>query len=170
MVEGSLGHWDGLLELESACVEAGAVEGRVSGLVKANDEAVEQGVKKGFELGLELGFYKGVVKVLWKLTRDGGLKALLSKNAKYNGSTRAKGIENLLGKLEKDRIKEVLDSLASLLDAFQVGRPFSNDVHEELLRIRAKFKVLESRLGLTLEITPELDHEHENGVAKTLEF
>lgn len=159
-----LGDWDEILNLEARYFEEGRREGLEIGAAREQDQARITGEQKGAEFGLELGFYIGVVETLLSIqTKPEGpvasafRESIVDALASDSGSNRVQQLAEVYEKLAKPNVSGVLSTLTELLDDYPVGAAFTDDVHAKFLRIRAKFKVLEARVGLTFDITPNLD-------------
>lgn len=165
--------WDSVLDVEAQHVERGRAEGAVFGLEKAATEAREAGRKQGRAFGMELGFYASVVRVLGVLQREQAVRAAWAERAEAAGATdRAVALRAAVtgGLLDKESTLSVLAALQALLAAFPVGAAFTEEVHTAFLKIRAKFRILENRLGVVLDITPPLAPTASAAGAGSLDF
>ncbi|GBG30699.1 Oral cancer-overexpressed protein 1-like [Hondaea fermentalgiana] len=153
-----LGDWDEILNLEDKLFKLGLAEGREIGAAREQEQAKVTGRQKGAEFGLELGFYFGVVETLKEIVTNpqGEIADALRAEGDVSQDSRCAALAGVHGKLDKPGVAEVLATLQELLQEYPVGAGFDDDVHAKFLRIRAKFKVLEARLGLTFDITPPL--------------
>jgi hypothetical protein len=69
---------------------------------------------------------------------------------------RARELAHVRERLQRPGVAQVLETLLALVVSFPAGRALDDETHAHFLKIRAKFRVLEARLGLVLELLPEL--------------
>mmetsp|Transcript_16717 Transcript_16717/g.29594 ORF Transcript_16717/g.29594 Transcript_16717/m.29594 type:complete len:184 (-) Transcript_16717:170-721(-) len=159
-VDTSVDLGDAVHDWESRVIERGRQKGREEGKNRAFSEGHKDGWGKGVDLGLEFGFYFGVIARLREVQRSGSeaTPTLLTEEEAKQASPRAIELSTLQNKILLPRVIESCESLEALLAAFPETPDFeSEDVFAQLLKIRSKFKVLETRLGSVLEIMPNLD-------------
>jgi hypothetical protein len=69
---------------------------------------------------------------------------------------RARELAHVRERLQRPGVAQVLETLLALVGSFPAGRALDEETHAHFLKIRAKFRVLEARIGLVLELLPEL--------------
>lgn len=117
--------FDAISGYEETLVAQGEQMGMERGRELGLEEGRELGVMKGAEIGSELGFYRGCFLVWNHMLQQEALKDKLPKRA-------AKSVA----------------SFGALLEAFELKNLVNEDMVQELLRIRAKFKVITALTGL----------------------
>ncbi|KAG7392198.1 hypothetical protein PHYBOEH_006452 [Phytophthora boehmeriae] len=133
--------FDAISGWEETLVAEGEALGMERGRELGIQEGRELGVMKGAEIGSELGFYQGCFFV-WN--------QMLQR-------------EELKNKLPGRAAKSVA-SFGGLLEAFELKNVVDEDMMQELLRIRAKFKVITALAGLreSLVYSQEELNAHKN--------
>ncbi|CAH0480380.1 unnamed protein product [Peronospora belbahrii] len=117
--------FDAICNYEETLVAQGAAMGIEHGRKLGIEEGRELGIVKGAEIGSELGFYQGCYLVWNHMLQHEELKSKLSSRA-------AKSI----------------GSFGLLLEAFKLKNVVDEDMVQQLLRIRAKFKLITVTMGL----------------------
>ncbi|KAG6578110.1 uncharacterized protein IUM83_10500 [Phytophthora cinnamomi] len=117
--------FDAISGYEETLVAQGEALGVERGRELGIEEGRELGVMKGAEIGSELGFYQGCYLVWNHMLQSEELKSKLPARA-------AKSVA----------------SFGALLEAFELKNLVDEDMVQELLRIRAKFKVITAITGL----------------------
>ncbi|ETI36947.1 hypothetical protein F441_16908 [Phytophthora nicotianae CJ01A1] len=117
--------FDAISGYEETLVAQGEAMGMERGRELGIEEGRELGVMKGAEIGSELGFYQGCHLVWSHMLQSDELKSKLPARA-------AKSVA----------------SFGALLEAFELKNVVDEDMMQELLRIRAKFKVITAITGL----------------------
>ncbi len=149
---------DSVIHFENLLVNNGHKEGLEVASRMATNEGFESGNRKGRELALEFGFYYGVLKSLREIQKQvaskdhHGVAVCLPPSA----SQRDKEIAKVCGRIRQENIMRLCESLETMLGSFLNDLDgFTDEVFQHMIRIRAKFKVLESRLGLVFDVTPD---------------
>jgi len=133
--------------------------GEASGRQRAFDESKELGRKKGKELGLELGFYIGIIESLRE-----------TENWESHGeSKRASEIALVKERISRPGVLASIQSIEELMQHLEGIESLSEDEFDILLKVRAKFKVLESRIGFVMDLMPE-ENQIETSMNKGLEL
>ncbi|KAL3666016.1 hypothetical protein V7S43_008810 [Phytophthora oleae] len=117
--------FDAISGYEETLVAQGEAMGMKRGRELGIEEGRELGIVKGAEIGSELGFYQGCHLVWSHMLQNEELKSKLPSRA-------AKSVA----------------SFGALLEAFELKNLVDEDMVHELLRIRAKFKVITAITGL----------------------
>uniref|UniRef100_A0A7S3LHM3 Essential protein Yae1 N-terminal domain-containing protein n=1 Tax=Aplanochytrium stocchinoi TaxID=215587 RepID=A0A7S3LHM3_9STRA len=112
------------LDIDGSFLKAGKLKGQKRGAEIGSEDAAAIGEARGKSIGLELGMYSGFVNgiLVMKVSQD----SLIPENVISTGK----------------KLKE-------LIDAFPINEPLSENSYSKLLTIRAKIKVLSSRIGFS---------------------
>ncbi|CAI5702011.1 hypothetical protein KXD40_000343 [Peronospora effusa] len=109
-------------------------QGEAMGIERGRELGIEEGrmlgIMKGAEIGSEVGFYQGCYLVWNHMLQHEELKNKLS-----------------------GRAAKTVASLGTLLDAFELKNVVDEDMVQELLRIRAKFKLITAITGVRERLT-----------------
>eukprot|EP00271_Cylindrocystis_brebissonii_P003701 TRINITY_DN14959_c0_g1_i1.p1 TRINITY_DN14959_c0_g1~~TRINITY_DN14959_c0_g1_i1.p1 ORF type:complete len:156 (+),score=28.59 TRINITY_DN14959_c0_g1_i1:95-562(+) len=118
--------FDSAVDLEREQIEQGFREGYEQGSLQARQEGREVGLKAGFDTGEEVGFYSGCALV-WQ--------AVLAKDPLAFSS----------------RAQRSVTQLVDLIAAVPLLEPQNEALHDLLARVRAKFRVTVSLLGVHIQ-------------------
>ncbi|CAJ0645700.1 13840_t:CDS:2 [Entrophospora sp. SA101] len=124
-------HFDDLVNLETMFIEIGKEDGIKAGFNSGKLEGYVLGCEKGFEISQEIGFYNGVTEI-W-------LKFIVGLDDS----------SNLLPNVNNKRIIKELESLRELISTFPIENQQNIEFLDLLNKIRSKFKVCASLLGIT---------------------
>jgi hypothetical protein len=119
---------DQVLNLESEFYHEGRAEGEQKGAQEGHVEGYNFGVAKGRQIGEELGHISGLVEYLLHVHEKGDSKIPWT-----------------------DRLVKNLESLRDLLTQFPYDRPNDDEYNTQLENIRAKYKLLDIRLGIIVK-------------------
>ncbi|CAJ0918397.1 19812_t:CDS:2 [Entrophospora sp. SA101] len=123
--------FDDLVNLETMFIEIGKEDGIKAGFNSGKLEGYVLGCEKGFEISQEIGFYNGVTEI-W-------LKFIVGLDDS----------SNLLPNVNNKRIIKELESLRELISTFPIENQQNIEFLDLLNKIRSKFKVCASLLGIT---------------------
>ncbi|RIA96520.1 hypothetical protein C1645_754952 [Glomus cerebriforme] len=119
---------DDLVNLESMFIEIGREDGLRDGVNSGKLEGYILGCEKGYEISQEIGFYNGVAEMWLKLIVDKGW--------------------NMPKKSMNERIMKELISLKEKISLFPKENQQNIEFIELLDKIRSKYKVCTSLLGV----------------------